>query len=219
MGTTKNKRTKRILIMDDLYKTLNINKKSTKKQIKDSFRKMAKKYHPDKTHSSDDENDKFVAINNAYSILIDDRKRDEYDRTGKVSQQERNEPMSKIACLFIKILENKDVNINKINIIQYIRNDLIKEKEKSVQLIKNAEKYKNLMEKVRSRIEISKNTIPLFENIIEERIGLINRDIEITNKNIELIEKSLEILKKYKDNISLGEVGSIFGTYTEWSIG
>lgn len=197
---------------DELYKTLNVDKKATKKQIKDSFRKMAKEYHPDKNPGSD--NDKFVAINNAYSILKNDSKREEYDRTGNVNQQdESTNPLAIIAKLFLKLLDDKNINISKTNIVKYIKDNLMKKKETHKEFIKSAEKYRGLMEKVVSRIEKQKNSAPLFSNIIEDRISLINKDIEKNKKEIESIDESLKILKSYKDNISVEEfvnLGSVF---------
>jgi len=57
------------------YKILGIDKDASKDEIKKSFRELSKKYHPD---VGGDE-DKFKEINEAYSILSDDKKRSEYD--------------------------------------------------------------------------------------------------------------------------------------------
>jgi DnaJ-class molecular chaperone len=64
----------------DYYNILGVDKKSSKDDIKKAFRKLAHKYHPDKT--SGDEK-KFKEVNEAYSILSDDKKRAEYDAYGQ----------------------------------------------------------------------------------------------------------------------------------------
>lgn len=191
---------------DELYKTLNVGKNATKKQIKDSFRKMAKEYHPDKNTRPDKDNDTFVAANNAYSILKDDSKRKEYDRTGRVNQQDqKTNPLAKIASLFLKLLDDKNININKINIVEYIKNELTKENKMTKEFIEGAEKYRDSMKKIIPRIEKPTGNVPLFTNIIEDRLNRINKDIEKKKQEIELIDKSLKILKPYKDNINLKE--------------
>lgn len=59
----------------DYYKILEVDKTANKDEIKKSFRKLSKKYHPD---IGGDEN-KFKEINEAYGVLSDDKKRSEYD--------------------------------------------------------------------------------------------------------------------------------------------
>jgi len=65
----------------DYYKTLGVEKKASKDDIKKAFRKLAHKYHPDK---SDGNEEKFKEVNEAYQVLSDDKKRAEYDSYGRV---------------------------------------------------------------------------------------------------------------------------------------
>ncbi len=67
--------------MKNYYDTLGIEKSATKDDIKKAFRKLAQKYHPDKSGGDDK---KFKEINEAYQILSDDGKRKEYDTYGQV---------------------------------------------------------------------------------------------------------------------------------------
>jgi len=64
----------------DYYNVLGVDKKASKDEIKNAFRKLAHKYHPDK--GGDDEA-KFKEITEAYAILNDDKKRREYDTYGQ----------------------------------------------------------------------------------------------------------------------------------------
>jgi DnaJ-class molecular chaperone len=68
----------------DYYKILGITKNASKEEIKRAFRKMARKYHPDVNPDEPKSGEKFKEINEAYSILSDDKKRDMYDRFGVV---------------------------------------------------------------------------------------------------------------------------------------
>jgi len=68
----------------DYYKLLGINKNASKEDIKRAFRKMARKYHPDVNPDEPKSGDKFKEINEAYSILNDDKKREMYDKFGVV---------------------------------------------------------------------------------------------------------------------------------------
>lgn len=63
----------------DYYKVLGVEKSASKDDIKKAFRKLAHQYHPDKTGGDET---KFKEVNEAYSILSDDKKRAQYDQFG-----------------------------------------------------------------------------------------------------------------------------------------
>ena len=65
--------------MQDPYNTLGVNRKTSAEDIKKSFKKLAKKYHPDMSGGDDS---KFKEINEAYDILKDPQKRQQYDLGG-----------------------------------------------------------------------------------------------------------------------------------------
>ncbi|MFA5987702.1 MAG: DnaJ domain-containing protein, partial [Candidatus Paceibacterota bacterium] len=65
----------------DYYKILDVDRKASKEEIRAAFRKLALKYHPDKKGGDEA---KFKEINEAYSVLSDDKKRAEYDTYGRV---------------------------------------------------------------------------------------------------------------------------------------
>lgn len=62
------------------YETLGVNKSSSPEEIKKAFRKLAHEYHPDKKGGNEA---KFKEVNEAYSVLSDDKKRAEYDTYGQ----------------------------------------------------------------------------------------------------------------------------------------
>lgn len=70
--------------MKDYYEVLGVPKTASKEDIRKAYRKLAHKYHPDK---KDGDEAKFKEINEAYQILSDDQKRSQYDKFGRVFEQ------------------------------------------------------------------------------------------------------------------------------------
>ena len=68
----------------DYYGILGVEKNASKDEIKKAFRKLAQKHHPDKP---DGDQEKFKEINEAYNVLTDDTKRQQYDRFGEAGPQ------------------------------------------------------------------------------------------------------------------------------------
>jgi len=65
----------------DYYQTLGINRDASQNAIKQAYRKLARKYHPDVNKASDAEQ-KFKDIGEAYEVLKDPEKRAAYDKFG-----------------------------------------------------------------------------------------------------------------------------------------
>ena len=66
----------------DYYATLGVGKTATDKEIKQAFRKLARKHHPDVNPGDKAAESKFKEINEAYEVLGDPPKRKKYDELG-----------------------------------------------------------------------------------------------------------------------------------------
>ncbi len=65
----------------DYYEVLGVSKDTSKEAVKRAYRKLALKHHPDRNKSPDSE-EKFKEISEAYAVLSDDQKRQQYDQFG-----------------------------------------------------------------------------------------------------------------------------------------
>lgn len=66
----------------DYYTVLGVEKTASPDEIKKAYRKLALKYHPDKTNGDKAAEAKFKEINEAYAVLSDRHKREQYDTYG-----------------------------------------------------------------------------------------------------------------------------------------
>ena len=65
----------------DYYEILGVARDATAEQIKDAYRTLAMKFHPDKNKDAGAE-DRFKEISEAYAVLSDDETRATYDQYG-----------------------------------------------------------------------------------------------------------------------------------------
>ena len=63
----------------DYYKTLGVAKGASADEIKKSYRKLARKYHPDANKGDSKAEERFKEISEAYNVLSDEKRRKEYD--------------------------------------------------------------------------------------------------------------------------------------------
>src|SRR2546427_77309 len=66
----------------DYYELLGVARKASAKDIRASFRKLARKYHPDLNPGDKSAEEKFKQLQEAYDVLSDSKKRQMYDQYG-----------------------------------------------------------------------------------------------------------------------------------------
>jgi len=73
----------------DYYETLSVSKSASADEIKKAYRKLALKYHPDKAPGDSSAEERFKQISEAYAVLSDPQKRQQYDTYGSTGFHQR----------------------------------------------------------------------------------------------------------------------------------
>jgi curved DNA-binding protein CbpA len=107
-----------MLAQYEYYKALEITPTASSQEIKKAYKKLALKYHPDKhkqRHDNDTNitsiNNRFILINEAYTVLAHEESRARYDHmcsTGKTSDQELPGEVQLMHKLFREIMSKKE---------------------------------------------------------------------------------------------------------------
>jgi molecular chaperone DnaJ len=66
----------------DYYELLGVSRKAAQKEIRQAYRKLARKYHPDLNPGDKSSEEKFKQVQEAYEVLSDSKKRQMYDQFG-----------------------------------------------------------------------------------------------------------------------------------------
>ena len=66
----------------DYYEVLGVPKTAADEEIKKAYRKLARQYHPDRNPGDKQAETHFKEIQDAYDVLSDKQKREQYDRFG-----------------------------------------------------------------------------------------------------------------------------------------
>lgn len=67
----------------DYYKIMGLEKTASEDEIKSTYRRLAKKYHPDLNPNDEKAQEKFKEVSEAYEVLSDEKKRKQYDQMGQ----------------------------------------------------------------------------------------------------------------------------------------
>ena len=185
----------------NLYKILEISENSTDDEIKKSYHKLAKKYHPDKNNNSDESKKKFQEINYAYQILINQETRCKYLNLNNNEQQS-------FMSFFIKLINN---NLTKNDFFYPEINKLNKNSFKNFLNNLNLTDFIKIFKKEKVKIDTSEplncsdteNELFLNEALYFNELPIKYLNYNVNNINIDLSINVSSILKCEKKKIKI----------------
>lgn len=173
------------------YETLGVSSDATPEEITASYRKAAMRHHPDRENGSDEQ---FKAVNTAYQVLSDPKKRADYDQYG-----DADDPVAKcIDSLFAQVLTEGQYGVNIIDACKKrVQVNLQQQRAMSKEMLASAEK----LEKVKLRVK-SKGDQNRWQSLVENHIAQIQARTEDANNAIALLSAVLERLADYSDDFT-----------------
>src|SRR3954447_8121730 len=76
----------------DYYEVLGVSREADKDEVERAFRKLARQHHPDRNIGDPEAEARFKECTEAHEVLVDEAKRDRYDRYGHAGLEGMNEP-------------------------------------------------------------------------------------------------------------------------------
>lgn len=184
----------------DLYTVLGVLPTATRLEIRKAYKKLAHKYHPDKSNGT---TELFQKIQFAYSVLSNSARRAGYDRdkSSAISEQLYKEASKTLSELFEKIVDEIQIDISKnYDIFEIVKGNIKNTMDQCTKRIKNAEMQLSKFKDINTRITKQDNSesSTIIEDAVERRISHYNTIVSQTKKEHDIGQYMLDILKIYK---------------------
>lgn len=197
---------------NNLYEVLGIDKTSDTQIIKNGYRRMAKKKHPDKGGSPE----AFALVKHAHDILMDDERRKKYDTTGDEAEESpdnaKSTAINLIAAFFGGILQecaSAGKSPLEIDIINKIKSKIsagMEEPKKQIRILNGVLAVdKKMVGRFKNK---KKDTQNIFDAIVKNRIDAVNMNIKNLEDQINVGELALSILNDVSYKFDQPEVSA-----------
>jgi curved DNA-binding protein CbpA len=180
----------------NLYEELELTKECSSEEIKQQYRSLANRYHPDKQGG---DADKFKRIKLAYEVLSDPKRREEYNRTGntKPPTNHRSDAYEQLSVIFDNIVTHFDVDNEPL--INIMKNEV-------VNILVNAQNNQAACEKSLQRLNVVRNKLrkknkdddDMLMFFLKQKIEIRQQELQEYPDRIAACGAMLEILEDYE---------------------
>lgn len=174
------------------YETLGVSEDASAAEIKRAYRKKAERAHPDKRGGSQDE---MIAINHAFDVLGDPKRKLLYDATGQDGQRPIDEQMRGLLMQgFQAALKSGSQTI-----LKDVRTFVKDAKNKTIESQKEMRKAIKELESRRQKIK-SKGAENLFHMIVDKEIQGLKQNIAVMDEGLKVVEVAFKALDEYESD-------------------
>jgi curved DNA-binding protein CbpA len=207
--------------MSDLYERLELEKGATAAEIKSSYRRLAKKCHPDINKDNPEAEELFREITEAYDILSDPETRTAYDETGEFSGNKspdiRTIVLESLLDLFETTLQSPKVFRNDVDIFKKMRKDVDAHRRGLRREIKDMEELKGGLEKLVERFKYEGEGKNPFAEKVLRHIGNLENGIAERTGAIHVADLCEDELELHESVVTLSiTIGTTSSTAPGW---
>lgn len=183
------------------YETLGIEPGATEQEIKQAWRRAARRTHPDKNPDDPYAETRFKLVQESYEILMDPARRKRYDETGETP--DKMDVDRRAAALLMKIFHdilNDALNRgSQVAIVasmraglDAIRNEALKDQRQGKRALKTFEKLKK-------RFRRKSEGQNIFADALEHQIEKARERLKAIDVSLEEIDAAKLVLEQYED--------------------
>ncbi len=181
-----------------LYDDLALGKGATEHMIKENYRKLAKRYHPDKAGKNFDK-ERWAKILHAYEILSDPEKRKVYDETGddqKTHQKSLEDMAVDILIEGIDAAANHVISNSEPNfdLVESIKNHIEKKREGTRNDIKNMGNALRQLWIFRRKFIRTEGRTAVMISVVKEKIRTIRARKKKAEGFLDVLAKASELM-------------------------
>jgi DnaJ-class molecular chaperone len=185
-------------LRDDLYALLGIDKNASKEEIKKAFRKRARETHPD---SDTPDEEAFRKVKQASTVLLDPKKREQYDTTGDVGDDSEEAEIERMAMNHIVAMFENFISLDNpeaADLMDTMSRKLKSESQKFSDQIVALEAKQAKLEKLVSRFTKKKKSgNNLFQALMGTKIKQIGEHIKASQMLHLSLERAHKIVADY----------------------
>ena len=185
--------------MNDPYEALGVSRDASSEEIKLAFRKLAAKHHPDRKGG---DAVRFTLIRQAHDILIDPKRRFEYDTTGKSDKAKDVDQLARstIAQAFNQLLQDNeaDPDFNYVKKLGSIFNSAL------IQLRANKKSVKRHVDRCEKLLHHTEGEV--LQGVIQQRLSTCKAQLAQVEEQLATTKKSQQMIEGCRCGADLDEV-------------
>lgn len=193
------------------YETLGVSEDATPGEIKRAYRSRAASAHPDKKSGNQDE---MVAINHAFDVLGDPKRRLLYDATGQDSQRPIEEQCRGLLMQAFQQALAKGSN----TILKDVRWFIKEAEAKTVESQREARKAIKELQSRRKKIK-SKGKENVFHMIVDQEIKKMEQNIAVMDEGLKVVEVAFKALDDYESDEKEPQSPYVKMQFADWPFG